>query len=245
MNNLIIVATHKKFDVPNLDFCYKIYKNGSVFEQIDDYFSDNVGVNVSHMQPFLCELSSLYCVINNESFDTIGLCHYRRYFKYKNRIIKNDEISKLVTKYGIILPKKSKYYFYTPTSYYIKMHSNKTRELRKHYIELLSNTIDRFFPEYKEAKDIVFHKHSSHMKNMFIMKKELALNYTDFLYELLFKINNIEVLKDRALGTLGEFVMDIWLEKNKLSYKELAVFETEKKPFIIKRIWRKFICKIK
>lgn len=239
MKNYIIVATHKKTEFPILPECYHIFKNGSSIQSIDEYNRDDKGDNISNLQPLLCELTSLYYVWKNVDFDVIGLCHYRRYFEYKNHIITGEEIEDILKNYDVILPKKSKYFLMTPSNYYIKFHSKKTKELRKHYISLLYDVIMSEFPEYYKSMKYVFRKHSSHMKNMFIMKKEHADDYCAFLFSVLDSINQRELLKNRALGTLGEFIIDIWIHYNNVKYIELKIFETEKQGGILSRVWKK------
>lgn len=234
----IVVATHKRFNKPELDGCYSIFKNGSFYEFFDEYRRDDIGENVSKLQPVLCELSSLYCAWKNDKYDVIGLCHYRRYFLFRGHIITSCEIQNLIKKYGIILPKKNRYFFYTPFSYYINRHAKKTKFLRSHYVEKVGETIKEFFPSYYKSYTTMSKRHSAHMKNMFIMEKKYADSYLDFLFGVLLKMNETETFKERALGTMGEFLMDIWLDRNEYHFKELRLLETEKVPFI-ERMWKK------
>ena len=213
-----------------------------MFERIEEYNRDDLGENISRLQPYLCELTSLYFSWKNVESDILGLCHYRRFFEFKGHIIKKEEIEALIGRYEILLPKKKHYFPYTPFSYYIKRHSKKTIELRKHYVSLVDEAIRTHFPDYYPSFKIVSKRHSAHMKNMFIMKKTLCDSYLDFMFGVLMRINEKETLKDRALGTMGEFLMDVWLNKHKHKYKELNVFETEKTSLIgvfWRKLWRK------
>lgn len=247
MKTYIVVATHKRFEGPSLPDCYHITKNGSVYENIEDYDSDAIGENISSYQPLLCELTSLYCAWKNKEYDILGLCHYRRYFSWEkdnsSDILSKIDYEKILQKYDVILPPKCKYYFVTPTEYYVRFHNKKTRKLRQHYIELLKSSIVECFPEYEKSMIKVFNRKSAHLKNMFVMNTVNADKYCSFVFAVLEALNKKEKFRDRALGTVGEYLMDVWIEHNHMNYLELPIYSQEQKNSIIqkglKKIWKK------
>ena len=99
------------------------------------------------------------------------------------------------------------------------------------------------FPDYEESFLKVMDSWSMYTCNMFISKKEIFNQYYEWLFEILFELENrIDISKyndynKRIFGFLSERLFNVWLEKNKSLYKikELYVFNTDKK--IIKELY--------
>lgn len=49
------------------------------------YQKDNEGDNISAKNPYYCELTGIYYAWKNIPAEYLGLVHYRRYFKGKNK----------------------------------------------------------------------------------------------------------------------------------------------------------------
>ena len=80
---------------------------------------------------------------------------------------------------------------------------------------------------------------SCHLLNMIIGRKEIVDKYCEWLFSVLFEVerrlvDNGEVSFDRRLGMLGERMLDVWLERNRISVKECFTINTE-------RIDRRFV----
>ena len=75
----IIVATHKKYKMPN-DSIYLPVQVGTENKESLGYQPDNDGENISSKNPYFCELTGLYWAWKNLDADYIGLSHYRRHF---------------------------------------------------------------------------------------------------------------------------------------------------------------------
>ena len=78
----IIVATHKKYSMPN-DKMYVPVHVGAEGKEDLSYTKDNTGDNISFKNSYFCELTGLYWAWKNLNADYIGLVHYRRYFSLK------------------------------------------------------------------------------------------------------------------------------------------------------------------
>ena len=121
MKNIkIIVATHKKYEMPE-DNMYIPVQVGKEGKQDLGYTPDNTGENISLKNPYYCELTGLYWAWKNLDAEYIGLVHYRRYFSNKTILTKDikqrltkissiNEIDRMLENTDIILPKKRKYY---------------------------------------------------------------------------------------------------------------------------------------
>ena len=87
-NIKMIVATHKKYEMPK-DLMYVPLQVGADGkEKITDYEQDNIGDNISSKNPYFCELTGLYWAWKNLDADYIGLSHYRRHFSLSKKLPK-------------------------------------------------------------------------------------------------------------------------------------------------------------
>ena len=99
-------------------------------------------------------------------------------------------------------------------------------------MEQLRSAVKKLYPDYLEAYDKVMNNTSAHMLNMFVMKRELFDSYCEWMFSILFEVEKhiLEYRKDstRVCGALSEMMLDIFITKNYLSYKELPLVELEK-----------------
>lgn len=241
MKNIkIIIATHKQYDMPK-DSCYLPIHVGKEGKKSIGYIGDNTGENISKKNPYYCELTGMYWAWKNLDSDYIGLVHYRRHFKGKTiekkskfeSVISGIEINDLLKEVNIILPKKRNYYIENLYNHY----------KNTMYIEPLDYTgeiIKEKYPEYYQGFLNLKKKKSAHMFNMFIMKKECFNAYCEWLFSILEELekkvdtNIYDSFHARFYGRISELLLDIWIEKNNLKYKEVPVMSMEKVNWIIK-----------
>lgn len=237
MDIKILVATHKQYKMPT-DKCYLPIHVGKKGKQDIGYLGDDSGDNISKKNPYYCELTGLYWGIKNLHCDYIGLVHYRRYLakdksiiitrKDKSKkILSEEDIKVLLKNYDIILPKKRNYYIETVYSHYA----------HTHYSEHLDETrkiIEENFSDYLETFDFIMNRRSAHMFNMFIMKKELADDYCNWVFKILEELENridytlYNEFQARLFGRVSELLLDVWIEKNNLKFKEVPHIHMEK-----------------
>ncbi|WP_294725448.1 DUF4422 domain-containing protein [uncultured Fusobacterium sp.] len=234
MDIKILVATHKKYEMPRYS-CYLPLHVGKKGKDNLGYVGDDTGENISEKNPYYCELTGVYWAWKNLKADYIGLAHYRRQFKGRNKqknslfdtVLSDIEIKELLKETDIILPKKRNYYIENLYDHY------------KHtmYIEPLDITgeiIKEFYPEYHQNFLKLYKRTSAHMFNMFIMKREYFDKYCEWLFDILGKLEIRMQGKDydsfhaRFYGRVSELLLDIWLETNNLKYKEVPVMSMEK-----------------
>ena len=236
-NVKIIVATHKKYQMPKDKIYLPVQVGTDGKEKIEGYQPDNVGENISTQNPYFCELTGLYWAWKNIDSDYIGLVHYRRYFTESRKIPKDEnakfnivlnseETRKILENTDVILPKKRKYYIENLYDHY------------KHtmYIEPLDETrkiIEEKYPEYIEEFDKLHKRTSAHMFNMFIMKKEILNDYCNWLFDILFElekrmdVTQYDSFHARFFGRVSELLLDVWINKNKINYKEVKVIDMQ------------------
>lgn len=237
MDIKILIATHKRYEMPKGKCYLPIHVGGNGKENIG-YIKDDTGDNISKKNPYYCELTGLYWAWKNLKCDYLGLAHYRRHFckkRYISRlfyekfdcVLSNKETEKLLEKYDIILPKKRKYYIETIYSHYSHTHYGE-------HLDETRDIISRYCSEYIKEFDVVMKRTNAHMFNMFIMKKELADEYCEWLFLILgelekrVNIENYDSYQARLYGRVSELLLDVWLEHKKLIYKEIQYMHMER-----------------
>ncbi len=228
----IIVATHKKYEMPNDDMYIPIQVGSEGKEKLG-YVCDNSGDNISIKNSSYCELTGLYWAWKNLDADYVGLVHYRRYFAIKrfgkkfDRVLSLKDADKLLDSCDVILPKKRRYFIETLYSHY-----NHTM-----YVEPLDKTrkiISSKYPDYLNYFDELYKRRSAHMFNMFIMKKDILNDYCEWLFDILETLENsidstqYDSFHSRFYGRISELLLDVYIRKNNIKYKEVKFIYMEK-----------------
>jgi hypothetical protein len=107
-------------------------------------------------------------------------------------------------------------------------------------------------PDYIPSFDRVMQRRSLHLFNIMIARKKLFDSYCSWLFPLLFAIedkldiSSYSVSDRRVFGYLAERLLDVWIDQNHITYKELPVYNLEKQNWC-RKIWyflkRKFAIK--
>lgn len=232
----IVVATHKKYKMPEDDIYIPLHVGAEGKETLG-YEQDNTGDNISLKNQYFCELTGLYWAWKNLDADYIGLSHYRRHFACNKKTPKTEEekfkillnakqINAILKETDIVLPKKRKYYIENLYDHYKHtMHIEPLDETRK--------IIEEQCSEYLEEFDGLRKRTSAHMFNMFIMKKEYLNNYCEWLFKILFELEEridpkqYDSFHARYLGRISELLLDVWINTNNLNYKEIKVIDMQ------------------
>ena len=230
MKTAILIATHKAYRMPEDSVYLPIHVGKEISSLSLPYIGDHTGEHISSKNPHYCELTALYWAWKNLSADAIGLAHYRRHFSIRKPvlfskdkfayILNSTEVECLVQHHDIILPKPRNYYIETNYSHYIHAHPAESMDLTR---EILRQQ----FPDYLPAFDSVMNRTKAHMFNMFLMKREVFDAYCTWLFSVLFSleqqldISSYDAYNQRIFGFISERLLDVYLEKNNLSYKEI------------------------
>lgn len=213
-----------------------------------DYLRDDVGENISNKNPNYCELTGLYWIINHDTkSDVIGLEHYRRVFInnliYINKypMLSTKQINKLMNKYDLILPRKV-YFDLSIYEHYKKDHYSSD-------LDKVENILKEKYPNYLESYKKVINQNGIYLFNMFIGKRKIIEDYSNWLFDILFelekKINLIDRdnYQKRVYGFLSERLFNVYLEKHKneikIKEKRVEFIETTPMKTQINRIKRK------
>ena len=250
----ILVATHKKYQMPSDDI-YMPIQVGAEGKPNLGYLQDNTNDNISIKNPNYCELTALYWAWKNLNCDYIGLNHYRRYFTLKSK----KEIKKCKNKYELILNRKEIEVLLNQydiiVSQYINLYTKniESKYKQQHYISDLKVTesvIEKLYPEYLECYKQTMKKHKMFSCNMFIMPKKLFNEYCEWLFNILFEvekqtnIKNYSVLQKRIYGFLSERLMNVWVNyHNNLKVGNVQILSLEKDSLktILKKSYKRII----
>lgn len=252
-NAVIIVATHKKYEMPESSVYLPVQVGAKINKPIPGYQRDDEGENISEKNPYFCELTGFYWGINNLKTRYIGLVHYRRHFTMSSKRLKTREeklasvlsdkqLQKLMDKnYDLILPKKRNYVIETLYSHY-------DHTLHIQPLNMVRDILADECPEYIEEFDKIQKRRSAHMFNMVIGKRSILKQYSEWLFNILFKLEK-EIEKEhiskkydkfhsRFYGRISELLFDVWLytnfpeaktelENHYIKIKELKVIDIE------------------
>lgn len=226
MDIKVLVAVHRQYQMPE-DGAYIPIHVGYKRKKNLGYIGDHTGDNISAKNPNFCELTALYWAWKNLDADYVGLAHYRRHFRGKRKsrdkfecVLTKAEMEKLFREVDLILPKKRQYVIETVKSHYVHTHEPEA-------LFLTRTIIGERCPEYLESFDAVMRHTSAHMFNMLIAKREILDSYCTWMFDILFElekrldISEYPPFEARVFGRIGELLLNVWVDQNKIPYKEV------------------------
>ena len=230
MDMKILVTMHKPHWTPRARIYYPIYcgRQGKKVDWIDE--GDDTGDNISGMNPYYSECTGMYWAWKNLSCDVIGLCHYRRYFcrtwggvEHLKILDEKDFISAL-DGYDMVLPNMDTGDFerFTVFEQYASIHNGGD-------LMVTRKIIQKDMPQYLQAFDEVMRAHAAYTCNMFCTRKEIFDAYCEWLFHILFQIENqIDYQKRdnyqrRVFGFIAERLLNVWVKQNRLRINEVDV----------------------
>ena len=241
-NTKILVCTHKEGFVKSNGIFMPV-QGGKAVSTIDlGIQGDDTGENISHKNARYAELTVLYWAWKNQKkADYIGLCHYRRYFKFSRlpfRDVKIMPVEKFLSakdtefnpdkhlgKYDIILAKP----FFS--SYPI--HFDMLLAISNYDFSLLKDIINNSFHDYYDSFCYVMDSNIFYHCNMFITKWEIFNDYSEWLFAVLDELEKVIPCSEypphgnnsRYIGYHGEFLLNVYVHKNKLNVKNYPVIK--------------------
>ncbi|CCP07687.1 glycosyl transferase [Erwinia amylovora MR1] len=204
---------------------------------------DDSGDSISLKNPFYCELTAHYWVWKNTDIsDYVGFMHYRRHFNFSDDQYKDedvwgmvscseidadyenefgldeDSIKKCIGDADLLLPKK----------WSVKAAGNINNfehyKVSDHlHIEDYQNALDILtdkYPEYKKAVTLFNDAHNGYYTNMYVMKRDLFIEYSDWLFSILSDLE--ETLYFKNYSQQEKEYLDIYL-------KDCSIFLLSKK----------------
>ncbi len=183
---------------------------------------DQDGLNISERNENYSECTALYWMWKNAPrADYIGLCHYRRHFS-----INENEIRRMTDANIDILVT-------TPTFVQETVGTFFSTLIPESDIKIMLEAIKKVCPVYLSfAKDFLASRFYPPC-NLFIMRYNLFLDYSSFVFSVTFEIENYYkkirfYRKDRYMGFIIECLLGIFLMKNreqlKIAYTDMLFY---------------------
>ena len=219
---------------------------------LNETIKDNTGENISSKNHLYAETTGLYWAWKNYDQigdpDYIGLVHYRRLLNFYEKKdeeflgLSTDIIKKQVCKYDIILSEPLKAWSNKEHKFMDNVYSQYSIEHYEKHISALANIIKTNYPSMLDALEKVLYNSSKiSWYGIFVMKKKLFFEYSNFLFDILEKVEVIQKTdnypseQQRVCGFLSEIILNIFCEyklsvekKLKVHYLPLYRIESDK-----------------
>lgn len=152
----------------------------------------------------------------------------------------------MLSNYDVIVPVPRNFYIISLYKHYVNSY-RPYKEFLKEDLQQMHNAIKKLYPEYIPAFEDVCNRKKAHMLNMFIMKSVDYDKYCKWLFDIMFEIEMhvSEYREDttRLCGALSEFLLDVYMRTNKMTFVERPLVELEHVPIFqrivnrLKRMW--------
>lgn len=198
----------------------KLYVVGSSkteFKELDDirvpFLTDvkHNEINIDFLNPWYCEITGLYHLINNTNDDIIGLEQYRRYFLSNNGKTRlgKEEINLLLKDYDIICAKEHYPNRNGPCIYCwpIKTGKKEKFEIFLNILEKYDKNMANYFRNYLNGQWHI-------QGNLVVGKREILEKYLNWLLTIMIEYNKIIKLTSeniRINAYISEFFLGAWL----------------------------------
>ena len=231
---------------------------GAVYDQNknSNILGDDTGDNISNRRMTFCEFTVQYWAWKNVEADYYGLFHYRRFLSFSRhrfgedaygsvvaqqidedsaRIygLQEDVMREIIERYDIIIPEARNVSKFPEKYTSIRDHWNNAPELHAKDLDLMLQIIGRLSPEYYASAQEYVSGSMGYFCAMHIMKREIFMDYCQWLYPLMFEIEkelDIEfysVEGQRTVGHLGERLLGIYIYHMKKYHPEIRIKEVQ------------------
>lgn len=198
------------------------------------YLRDDIGDNISALNPWINECTALYWIWKHSCYDYIGLCHYRRLFLY------NDDVTGGVN--NILWPSEAMNYLRYYDIIVARIHGNYEEngvlntlaykvesKAITNGLKIVRNLLEERQPEYVTTFNNVLHGVAIFPCNMFVTSRTIFNDYCEWLFSFIidaakaFDISDYDEYSKRVIGFIAERMLTVWLLKHNLKIKELPV----------------------
>ncbi|BBL62972.1 exopolysaccharide biosynthesis protein [Methanobrevibacter arboriphilus] len=188
------------------------------------FLADNTGDNISNKNKDYAELTGFYWMCKNSKSEIIGLNHYRRYLSKSKfgKLLNYEDITYFLKEHDLIIPK-----IYKNLDSLSNYENFTVLNINDPFVFAYDTTreiIREKTPEYLDAFDYVMKSNLTTHSNIFIGHKELMNRYADWIFPLLFELENRINLNDyppRLMGYLTEIYFQVWIKHLDLKVKEV------------------------
>ena len=230
MEICIAVAAHKPYWMPSDKMYLPIEAGRALHGARTNFIGDDTGDNISAKNAEYCELTALYWAWKHlTTCDYLGLVHYRRHFakrklfcREKDKILSHSDAEAYLRQAPILLPKRRHYFIETNAQQYA--HAHHAGDLAA-----LRTVVAAHSPGSLPSFDAHMRARSTHICNMFVMRKDLADAYCQWLFSILFALEDVldlsryDPFQRRVYGFLAERLLDVWIDWQHIPYREAPV----------------------
>ena len=218
---------------------------------------DDRGDNISFKNPYYCELTAQYWAWKNgEPAEYVGFMHYRRHLNfsenqdyaednwgvvvepeidaaYEEKFQLTDEgIERCLQQADIILPKVWSVLNAGSRNNYI--HYGASEDLHIADYDLALATLYELYPDFRQDAEIFNQANSGYYTNMFVMKRELFNEYSEWLFSVLEQLEkkisfrNYNAREKRVIGHIAERLFNIFILHKRRQQPALVIKELQR-----------------
>lgn len=243
----IFVSCKKPCILPQSEIFIPIQTGAAKAKTHYAMLQDDEGENISEKNEMYCELTAQYWVWKHVKSDYYGFCHYRRFFSFSDEKIEEDmygtywhdvlneslqkklcmsseRIQERVSQYDIIVANSSDIKSLGYTDLYSQY--AQSPELHVEDLKCAISVLKEFYPQYSQSADEYMKGRFFYPCNMFIMKKDLFMEYCEWLFNILEETErrcdwtNYSIEGKRTLGHIAERLLGVfYTQKKKEKYK--------------------------
>lgn len=236
----IFISYHKDGEILESEILTPVHVGASRSNSSLNMLRDDEGDNISDKNDKFCELTAQYWAWKNVGADYYGFMHYRRHFAfreipdsvglggvvifpridedYKENIgLSDNEIYACIKDYDVVLPAPIDTSAWGTLSNEVQFSS--LDNLHAVDFDLACQTVLELYPEYEEAVAEFRNGEYAYWYNMFIMRKELFFNYSEWLFAILEKTESkidftyFSEQEMRSLAFMAERLLSIYMIK--------------------------------
>ena len=228
MDIKIFVSCHKPSKIVENDLLYPIEVGSKLKKEhikVDGIFRDDSGENISAKNPFFCELTAQYWAWKNAEADYYGFFHYRRYLSFSHKkfptnswqnVIEDRFTKAVIEKYGwtedIMKSEIEKYDFIISEEKNVSAMPDHNINVYEQYkngnqlhiedLDIVRDIIKERHPEYLTDFDRYIHGKKTCLCNLYIMKREIFVEYMEWLFDILFEFERRADMSDYSIEGL-------------------------------------------
>ena len=193
-------------------------------------YKDNTGDNISLKNLTYVDLTGVYWIWKNvNDCKYKGNVHYDRFFVSQDgKILPSCDILSFLKDYDVIVCDFARLEGRTVYQIYNDFHGHEN-------MDTCREVIQDIYPEYLQTfDDVIVNGEYSSLYNIMIGKTEVYNEYCNWLFTILFeledrlkKLDRLNFTEDdyqrKVFGFIGERLMLVWLKYNKVNYKQVPV----------------------
>lgn len=236
----ILISCHKEVELFKSSIMMPIQVGCALNEKrFPGMLRDDEGENISKKNLEYCELTALYWAWKNLNADYYGFFHYRRYLNFSSKrypldcwqnVVEDNLYQSISKKYGIddgtmrkvieendivISEMKDVSAMLTADDSVYEQYKN-GHSLNIHDLDIVCEIIRERYPEYIDDLETYMHGKMTCLCNMFIMRRELFMDYAEWLFDILDEFAKRSDMSDysieglRTPGHLAERLLTLY-----------------------------------